>query len=146
MIKFIYSEKATKFCEISTNYLSYVLSVKNKVEISQNFVAFSEYMNLISELYEECELRKDFTPLSVSSMMQWLNDFFRSFISGQRPTLQSPAYFSNFSCRFLNPNTFFPIWILIVLNIRYGKPPGTSWKSILLPEIVLTFHCLNKLF
>ena len=26
------------------------------------------------------------------------------------------------------------------------KPPGTSWKSILLPKIVLTFHCLNKLF
>ena len=27
-VKFIYSEKATKFCEISTNYLSYVLPVK----------------------------------------------------------------------------------------------------------------------
>ena len=30
----------------------------------------------ISELYKECELKKGFTPLSVSSMMQWLNDFF----------------------------------------------------------------------
>ena len=28
LLKFIYSEKATKFCEISTNYLSYVLPVK----------------------------------------------------------------------------------------------------------------------
>ena len=28
LVKFIYSEKATKFCEISTNYLSYVLPVK----------------------------------------------------------------------------------------------------------------------
>ena len=28
MLKFIYSEKATKFCEISTNYLSNVLPVK----------------------------------------------------------------------------------------------------------------------
>ena len=27
-LKFIYSEKATKFCKISTNYLSYVLPVK----------------------------------------------------------------------------------------------------------------------
>ena len=44
-LKFIYSEKATIFCEISTNYLSYVLPVKYLVEISQNFVAFSEYMN-----------------------------------------------------------------------------------------------------
>ena len=28
LLKFIYSEKGTKFCEISTNYLSYVLPVK----------------------------------------------------------------------------------------------------------------------
>ena len=28
LLKFIYSEKAIKFCEISTNYLSYVLPVK----------------------------------------------------------------------------------------------------------------------
>ena len=46
-VKFIYSEKATKFCEISTKYLSYVLPVKELVEILQNFVAFSEYMNFI---------------------------------------------------------------------------------------------------
>ena len=46
-LKFIYSEKTTKFCEISTLLLSYVVvvPVKSKVEISQNFVAFSEYMN-----------------------------------------------------------------------------------------------------
>ena len=45
LIKFIYSEKATKFCKISTLLLFYVVTVKRKVEISQNFVAFSEYMN-----------------------------------------------------------------------------------------------------
>ena len=45
MLKFIYPEKATKFCEISTVDLSYVVMVKSTVEISQNFVAFSEYMN-----------------------------------------------------------------------------------------------------
>ena len=45
VVKFIYSEKATKFFEISTFLLSYVVPVKSKVEISQNFVAFSEYMN-----------------------------------------------------------------------------------------------------
>ena len=44
-VKFIYSEKATKFCKISTLLLSYVAPVKSKVEISQNFVALSEYMN-----------------------------------------------------------------------------------------------------
>ena len=46
-LKFIYSEKATNFCEISTVDLSYVVTVKSMVEISQNFVAFSEYMNFI---------------------------------------------------------------------------------------------------
>ena len=44
-IKFIYSEKATKFCEISTVDLSYVVLVKSTMEILQNFVAFSEFMN-----------------------------------------------------------------------------------------------------
>ena len=44
-LKFIYSEKAENFCEISTVDLSYVVTVKSRVEILQNFVAFSEYMN-----------------------------------------------------------------------------------------------------
>ena len=47
MVKFMYFEKATKLCEISTLLLSYAVPVKIKVEISQNFVAFSEYMNFI---------------------------------------------------------------------------------------------------
>ena len=45
MIKFVYSEKATNSCKISTLDLSYVVMVKSTVEISQNFMAFSEYMN-----------------------------------------------------------------------------------------------------
>ena len=51
-MQFIYSEKATKFCEISTLLLSYVVPVKSKVAISQNFVAFSDYMNFGTELFE----------------------------------------------------------------------------------------------
>ena len=42
---FIYSEKATKFCKISTLLLTGTTKDKSKLEISQNFVAFSEYMN-----------------------------------------------------------------------------------------------------
>ena len=38
-VKFIYYEKATKFCEISS------LLLTSKVEISKKFVVFSEYMN-----------------------------------------------------------------------------------------------------
>ena len=41
-MKFNYSEKATKFYEIS-----YVVPVKSIVEISQDFVGFSEYINFI---------------------------------------------------------------------------------------------------
>ena len=43
-LKFICSEKATKFCKFFTLLLSYVVPVKSKVKISQNFVAFSEYI------------------------------------------------------------------------------------------------------
>ena len=45
ILKFIYSEKATKFCEIFPLLLTTVHTFKSKGKISQNFVAFSEYMN-----------------------------------------------------------------------------------------------------
>ena len=45
VLKYIYSEKGTKFCKIPTVDLSYVVTVKSTVEIPQSFVAFSEYMN-----------------------------------------------------------------------------------------------------
>ena len=44
-VKFIHSEKATKFCEIFLFHLTVCTVVKSKVKISQNFVSFSEYMN-----------------------------------------------------------------------------------------------------
>ena len=55
LLKFVYSEKATEFCEISTLLLSTVHTDKSKVEILQNFVAFSEYMNFKIQL-ERVEL------------------------------------------------------------------------------------------
>ena len=45
VLKFIYSEKATKFCKIFPLLLTAVHTVKSKGKISQNFVAFSEYVN-----------------------------------------------------------------------------------------------------
>ena len=65
MLKFIYSEKATKFCEISTVYLSYVVTVKYTVEISQNFVAFSEYMNFTEQLRSRFMLAKIWLTLTL---------------------------------------------------------------------------------
>ena len=58
-VKFIYSEKATKFCEISTEDLTVTTFNKSMVEISQKFVAFSEYMNFnsLAEIAQKsCEL------------------------------------------------------------------------------------------
>ena len=65
LVKFIYSEKATKFCEISTVDLSYVVPVKSTVEIAQNFVAFSDYMNLTLD----CSLISVFLPIFTSFCM-----------------------------------------------------------------------------
>ena len=45
LLKFMYSEKAPKFCKISTVDLTFTTEDEFKVEISQNFVSFSEYMN-----------------------------------------------------------------------------------------------------
>ena len=45
LLKYVYSEKATKFYEIFALLLSTVHTNKSKVKISQNFVAFSDYMN-----------------------------------------------------------------------------------------------------
>ena len=44
-VKIIYSEKATKFCEMFTLILTVCTVVKSKEKISQNFVASSEYMD-----------------------------------------------------------------------------------------------------
>ena len=46
-LKFIYSEKATKFIEIFPLLLTVCTAVKSKGKISQNFVAFSEYTHYI---------------------------------------------------------------------------------------------------
>ena len=62
LLKFIYSEKATEFCEISPLLLTVCTAVKSKVKISQNFVAFSEYMNFKSifelKIKKMCQIQK----------------------------------------------------------------------------------------
>ena len=44
--------KATKFCEIFPLVLTVCTLVKSKGKISQNFVAFSEYMNFTTSSYQ----------------------------------------------------------------------------------------------
>ena len=50
-LKFLYSEKATRFGKISTVDLTGTTQDKSTVKISQNFVAFSEYMNFNPDLH-----------------------------------------------------------------------------------------------
>ena len=45
LVKFIYSEEATKFCEIFPLLLTVCSAFKSKRKILQYCVAFSEYMN-----------------------------------------------------------------------------------------------------
>ena len=49
-LKFIHSEKATKFCKIFTLLLTVCTMVKIKLKISHNLVAFSEHMNFKSKI------------------------------------------------------------------------------------------------
>ena len=44
-LNFMYSEKATKFCNIFPLLSTTIYRVKSQGMISQNFVAFVEYMN-----------------------------------------------------------------------------------------------------
>ena len=53
----MYSEKATKFCEISTVDLSYI--DKSMVDISQYFGAFSEYLNFMTKFRPKVALSYD---------------------------------------------------------------------------------------
>ena len=59
LLKFIYSEKATKFCETFPLLLTLCTVVKSKGKISQKFVAFSENMNFkfFVDLYYRVQLR-----------------------------------------------------------------------------------------
>ena len=69
-LKFIYSEKATKYCEISTIDLTVTTLNKSTVEISQNFVAFSEYMNF-NNMYENRNLQQKSSILLVPQETFW---------------------------------------------------------------------------
>ena len=60
-------------CEISTLLWSYVVLVKSKVEILQNFVSFSEYMNFTqNKQINEKTTQKDDEPTQNECTHTWL--------------------------------------------------------------------------
>ena len=74
LVKFIYSEKATKFFEISTLDLTVCTVVKCKVEILQNCVAFSEYMNYFwaPEICQNYSLSKEELNHTLFFIQKWV--------------------------------------------------------------------------
>ena len=58
------------FCEIATSDLSYVVRFKSIVEISQNFVTFSEYMNFNLEI--RSRLAGNQNPVSIVSLFHMI--------------------------------------------------------------------------
>ena len=57
-LKFIYSEKATKFCNIFPLLLTVCTVVKSKGKILQNFVAFSKYMNFNNKFWVQKPIKR----------------------------------------------------------------------------------------
>ena len=67
-LKFVYSEKATKFCEISNLLLSTVHTNKSKVEISQIFSTFSGYMNFKKHIFFRIERSRTIVPALIEAV------------------------------------------------------------------------------
>ena len=63
MIKFIYSEKVTKFCEISTLLLSVCTADKSKVEISQILWPSQNILTLMGCLFSNGVTKQKLQPL-----------------------------------------------------------------------------------
>ena len=80
VVKFIYSEKATKFCEI----LTYVVPVKSKVKILQISMAFSEYINFNASVLLSSITYKLCITSRKSVIDQWLYRYNWHFLVQQR--------------------------------------------------------------
>ena len=107
LLKFLYSEKATKFCEISTLLLSTVHTDKSKVKILQNFVAFLEYMNFKEKNGKKWDIELEINVLGRLKCMsanpqkaiyfQYLN-IQRAFYIHQMFFVKSGLYFGCWTC------------------------------------------------
>ena len=113
--------------------------------------SYPQWVHVHSDAIKECSFTKDFTVASSQMVFIWVSnaiwflwtvEFKFSFSKNKRKN----KYFLTFPADFSIPIFFFQFELQFLQFFRSEKPPGTSNKSIVLPEIVLTFHCLNKLF
>ena len=69
---FIDSDKATKFCKFSALHSTYAVPVKSKVEISQNFMAFSNFTDAPFRVHPwHVELVHFLLSVLLSNSCQW---------------------------------------------------------------------------
>ena len=122
----MYSEKATKFCEIFPILLTLCTVVKSKGKISQNFVAFSEYMNFTWDILSS--IRFPFVVLYIlrrpqnfakSSPYFWLQ-YIKSKVRGRfrkilRPSQNIWTLLGVYCCYLGKRKNFVYIWYSIYL-------------------------------
>ena len=128
-LKFIYSEKATKFCEILTLLLTVCTVVKSKVKISQNSVAFSEYMNFTKTFSLWVGLC--FSPTST------VNKIIRSFPKLVLILWIFNLKFFSISCFFINSTVRMTLLQTLVLCVTSGSQflywPASEWYYVMQP-------------
>ena len=130
MIKFIYSEKATKCCEISTVDLPYIVPVKSTVEIAQSvFPATS----MVKGCKNDCDhnvlsfwwflkLKKwSFTYYWQNQIWQWRINFQPVHASNISQTKWKLHYLISFNsnsnnCKFISWTTFILAFVVNVSN------------------------------
>ena len=89
---------ATKFCKIFTLLLSYVVPVKSKVKVSQNFVAISEYMYFSKILF--CFQFVTLGLIGSDKIIYWFSRY--SFLLGFIMSKRFEIFCTDFLIRILN--------------------------------------------
>ena len=134
MSKFIYSEKATKFCKIFTLLLTVCTVVKSKGKISQNFVAFSEYyMNFkhhlcLQILYIHLNSKKNRNVFWITLIS--MQNLHKNFLPSVFQTLQTNVISNN---NFFDSNDFF-----------LYTSPSKQYNNLILAHC--TGYCTNYSF
>ena len=132
----MYSEKATKFCEIFPLLLTILHTVKSKGKISQNFVAFSEYMNF---------KKKFFIPISLFDLFQyWFKKMNTTSFEDVRR--QANTRLKTIKKRLGSINLKYCLHITCMIHdnqscLGFGKE--LSWRcDSYLPTVFFTYHNL----
>ena len=127
VLKLIYSKKTTKFCKIFTLLLSVCNVDKSKVEISQNFVAFSDYTNFKIQVY-----RRIFVSNVLLSNFKWISR--HVWVNAKKKPHNCHQNFRIKHCVLV---------LLVCITVRSVTPQETAWQHF---TSFSTLECRLKLF